>query len=399
MTVASRLAALGLIGLVAACAAGRPVQLDPAPALGAPEAAVVASLFLIGDAGSSAPGDRVLAELARQGRLAPRGSAIVFLGDNVYPRGIPEDSAAGYPEARRRLLAQAAVADSTGLRVILVPGNHDWDRHGNAGWAQIQRQDLVLREYAGRRGVAVELQPRSGCPGPFTTDLPGGIRLVAIDTQWWLHSGPRPGYSTPEDRARVPEPGARCPAETESAVLDSLRSINRRADGRLTVMVGHHPLASSAEHGGFHPWVQYLFPLVPTPIAPWAWLPIGWIYPLGRRLISHPQDLVGAANRRMRRAIEGTFFPGSPFIYAAGHDHSLEVIRWGPGRFYLVSGAGMENHQSAVGRGDSTAFASARPGFIRVDVLAGGGVILEVTVIDEANLPARPYRAALRSSR
>ena len=74
-------------------------------------------------------------------------------------------------------------------------------------------------------------------------------------------------------------------------------------------MVGHHPLESHGEHSG--------------------------------RLLDHPQDLAGPENRRMRRALEGTFAGGSPFIYASGHDHSLEVIRRGPGRYSLVSGSGI----------------------------------------------------------
>lgn len=383
-------------GALAGCAGPPLLRLEPVPVNAG---VVTSSLFLIGDAGATFPADRVLTELRRQGRAAPRGSTIVFLGDNVYPRGIPEDSAADYPEARRRLLVQAALADSTGLRVIFIPGNHDWDRHRPTGWAQIQRQDRLLREYAAERRVAVGLQPTGGCPGPITTELPGAIRLVAIDTQWWLHSGPRPGRADPAVGAQRSDPTPGCPVETEADFLEALREINAAPSDRLTVLVGHHPLASHGEHGGHHPWPQYLFPLVPTPIAPWAWLPIGWIYPLGRRLVGHRQDFVGPANRAMRRAIEGTFSDQSPFIYAAGHDHSLEVIRRGPGRFYLVSGAGMERHQSAVGRGDSTAFASPRPGFMRVDVWEDHRVSLEVTVIDERNQPRQAFRAWLRAGR
>ena len=368
-----------------------------APALD-PAAEVRSSVFLVGDAGAARPGDRVLAELSRQAKLAPRGSVVVFLGDNGYPRGIPPADDPGYPEARRRLLAQAAVADSSGLRVIFIPGNHDWDRHRETGWAQVEREGLLLRDYAADRRVAVELQPRGGCPGPVVTEL-SGVRLVAIDTQWWLHPGSRPGRATAAVARSMPEPGTPCAMATEGAVLDSLRVIHRGGSDQITIMVGHHPLESHGEHGGHHPWTQYLFPLVPTPIARWAWLPIGWIYPLGRRLIGHPQDLAGAENRRLRRALEGTFADGSPFIYASGHDHSLEVIRRGPGRYYLVSGSGIEDHQTAVGRGDSTAYASPEPGFMRVDLLGDRRVRLNVTVIDGQTGPRQDFAAWLTSSR
>src|SRR2546422_8176212 len=31
--------------------------------------------------------------------------------------------------------------------------------------------------------------PGGGCPGPRVVDLAGGVRLVALDTEWWLHDG------------------------------------------------------------------------------------------------------------------------------------------------------------------------------------------------------------------
>ena len=395
MPVARRWAAAALGAAVVGCAAGARIELAPVID---PGGKVATSVFLVGDAGAAGPGDRVLAELVRQARLAPPQSTVVFLGDNVYPRGIPEDTAAGFPEARRRLLAQAAVADSSGLRVIFVPGNHDWDRQREPGWAQIQRQGRLLHDYAADRKVAVELQPAGGCPGPVVTDL-GLVRLVAVDTQWWLHSGSRPGRATDQVARSMPDQSLRCSITTEVGLLDSLRVIHASSADRVTIMVGHHPLESHGEHGGHHPWIEYLLPLVPTPIARWAWLPIGWIYPLGRRLVGDRQDLVGAENRRMRRAIEGTFSAQSPFIYASGHDHSLEVIRRGPGRFILVSGSGIEHHQTAVGRGDSTAFSSPAPGFMRVDLMADRRIRLDVTLIDQDQVPRQGFAAWLTNAR
>lgn len=371
------MAAAGLAAAIG-CGAGLRIQLAPVPDGGGD---VATSVFLVGDAGAARPGDRVLAELVRQAKLAPPRSTVVFLGDNGSPRGIPEDTAADYPEARRRLFVQAAVADSSGLRVIFVPGNHDWDRQRETGWPQVQREGRLLREYAADRKVAVELQPTGGCPGPVVTEL-GGVRLVAIDTQWWLHS-----------------PTMRCSIATEAGLLDSLRTIHATASDRITILVAHHPLESHGEHGGYHPWIQYLFPLVPTPIAKWAWLPIGWIYPLGRRLLGDRQDLAGAENQRMRRAVDGTFSGQSPLIYASGHDHSLEVIRRGAGRYYLVSGSGIEHHQTAVGRGDSTAFASPAPGFMRVDVMADQRIRLDVTVVDQDQGPRQGFAAWLTTGR
>jgi hypothetical protein len=360
---------------------------------------VLTTVFLIGDAGAAVSRkDRVLTELRRQAKEARRGSSIVFLGDNIYPRGLPapEADSGRYKEGLFRLFVQAELADSTGLRVIFVPGNHDWARHGEDGWASIQRSDLALQEYAKARKVNVEQLPSMGCPGPAVTNLGRGVRLVAIDTQWWLHSASRPGRSTDSTRRALPDPDVVCPVTTEAGLVDSLKKTFRSPGDRLDIMVSHHPMETTSEHNGHFPWIQYLFPAVPTPIAKWLWVPIGWIYPVGRRLVADRQDAFSKANRAMRAAIESSFAEGRPFIYAAGHDHGLQVIRGGPNRYYLVSGSGMENHQNPVGKGSATMFASARPGFMRVDVFNRDSVRLGVTVVTKQNTAIESYRVWLR---
>ncbi|HMI47632.1 MAG TPA: hypothetical protein VK481_03085, partial [Gemmatimonadaceae bacterium] len=81
------------------------------------------TLFLIGDAGEPDPRDvgSPLDSLKAQASVAPDRTMIVFLGDNVYPGGIPEEGAAEWADARRRLEAQVK-AIPPGVRGIFLPG-------------------------------------------------------------------------------------------------------------------------------------------------------------------------------------------------------------------------------------------------------------------------------------
>ncbi|MEO7367849.1 MAG: metallophosphoesterase, partial [Gemmatimonadaceae bacterium] len=90
-------------------------------------AEIESTVFLIGDAGEQDPRrpSLVLDSLFSQASIAPERSIVVFLGDNVYPDGIPEDGRAEYADARRRLAAEVN-AVPRGARGIFVPGNHDW---------------------------------------------------------------------------------------------------------------------------------------------------------------------------------------------------------------------------------------------------------------------------------
>src|ERR1041385_3544524 len=93
--------------LVAALLGGCAGHAIPAPPAPIPVAERRISLFLIGDAGKpDTSGDRVIAELARQAQAAPRGSVILFLGDNLYPRGLPAPEDPERKEMERRLAAQ-----------------------------------------------------------------------------------------------------------------------------------------------------------------------------------------------------------------------------------------------------------------------------------------------------
>ncbi|HEX2449777.1 MAG TPA: metallophosphoesterase, partial [Gemmatimonadales bacterium] len=223
-----------VLSLAVAACGGAASGSKPAPAV--EPAQVETTVFLIGDAG--APDRRnepVLRALATDLAKASGERVIVFLGDNVYPRGIPDTGAPGRTEAIRRLDTQIDVAREAGVQAIFVPGNHDWARMGADGWNSIRRQASHIAERGGKR---IRMLPEGGCPGPSVVDVGQRLRLIALDTQWWLHAGPKPV-----------DPTSDCPADKESEVTDSLRADLEATDtSRRVVMIAHHPLASGGEH-------------------------------------------------------------------------------------------------------------------------------------------------------
>lgn len=366
----SRCAAGGvLLGLLLAGCAGHapPPTVAPVPA-----ADLSLSLFLIGDAGKPAPeGDPVLAELSRQGAGAPRASAIVFLGDNLYPRGLPAADAPERAKMERRLEAQIEVSRQSGLKAYFIPGNHDWARMGAEGWDAVRRSEEFIRERGG--GLASQI-PSGGCPGPESVDVGDAFRLLLIDTEWWLH---KPGFPKPVD------PSSTCAADSEAEVTARLAGMLEQNGGRQVIVAGHHPLATAGEHGGHFPVTMHLFPL--RAVKKWLWIPLpvlGSIYPIARANGITSQDLSGGANQRMREALGRAMAAHPPLLYAAGHDHNLQVFRGPFARYSVVSGAGIVDHEGPVGWNDSTLYAAAEPGFMRLDVDRSGRVRLSVTVME-----------------
>lgn len=339
-----------------------------------PPAELTLSLFLIGDAGNPRlAGDPVLRELARQGRAAPRASAIVFLGDNLYPAGMPAAGAPEREEMERRLDAQLDVVRESGLKTYFVPGNHDWARMGRDGWDAVRREEDFIR--ARGKGLASQ-SPGGGCPGPAVVDLGSSLRLLLIDTQWWLQ---KPGYPKPRD------PGSTCPEHSETDVTTRLAKLLASTGGRFAIVAGHHPLATAGEHGGHFPVTTHVFPL--RGLVKWLWLPLpvlGSIYPIARANGITSQDLSGGANERMRAALETAMAAHPPLLFAAGHEHALQVFRGPVAKYTIVSGAGIAEHEGAVGWNDNTLYASSQPGFMRLDVDRSGRVRLAVVEISKS---------------
>jgi hypothetical protein len=327
-------------------------------------------LFLVGDAGEPAPDEPVLRALQAEVARSPDSSAVVFLGDNLYPKGLPPESDPDFAEMARRIDAQVDGVRAANARTIFIPGNHDWARSGPDGLARVRSQEARVEA---RGGARVAWLPDGGCPGPVVVDdVHPALRLVVIDTQWWLHPHEKPGE------------GSSCGVDTADEFVAALREAVATAPDRRVIVLGHHPIASRGRHGGHYDFVDHVFPL--RAIASWLWVPlpgVGSLYPIARRNGLSAQDLSSGGYRALRDALLEAFAGAPPFLYASGHDHSLQLLdgpaELGPAapRHLVVSGAGIFGHASAADTDDAR-FASGDAGFFRLDVEAGGRTILRV---------------------
>jgi len=157
-----------------------------------------------------------------------------------------------------------------------------------------------------------------------------------------------------------------------------------QAGEREIFIVGHHPIMTSSKHSGYFPWVDYLFPL--REIKKWLWLPIpvlGIAYPVARQNGMSNQDISGSKNKELMSALQGLYAKHEPIVYAAGHEHILEVLKWTNVQYLLVSGAGFYDHNTPVTSRDQTLFVSSTAGFMQVDVLRDGRVRLGVIEVEE----------------
>ncbi len=371
---------VGLAGmLLAGCSHVIREPEPPAPA--ADPAAIETTVFLIGDAGAPHDQEPVLIALERQVTEAPGAKLIVFLGDNIYPMGLPDTGATGRDGAEKQLLAQMAVGMRTQTRTIFIPGNHDWEYMGPGGWEAIRRQAAFIEIYG---APYVSMLPTGGCPGPEVVDT-GRVRLVFIDTQWWLHDFEKPRDST--DGCREYE---------RPQAIRALDSALAQAGNRHVIVAAHHPLRTGGIHGAHLGLLPHLFPLRTLMDDLWIPLPIiGSYYAFNRKQGSSNQDVNGPENVRMRRALDWVFARRKPLVYVSGHEHDLEVLRGHSARHLLISGTGIYGHVTDVHQTAATRFAASLSGFMRLDILRDGRVRLGVITVDSDSAASEPFSAFL----
>ena len=322
---------------------------EPVPAL--PDGEVAHTVLLTGNTGDLET-RAVLRALGADARGRGGAATVAFLGD-VTADGVPERGDPGRAEAEATLGALAEALGDFDGRVVVVPGDRDWER-GEDG---VRRLEAVVDSLFD--GDA--LVPGDQAGGPREWEPAEGLRLVALDTGWWLlDADERPAGEAEDQAVRTPGDVARI---LEQIVVD-------RDDSRIVVLA-HHPLDSRGEYAGARTFGQTA-----------ATLGVG---ALGARTFGRSrQDLASAPYRALRDVLQAAVDGHDRLVWAASHDHSLQtllsdrsaVVR----QFRLVSGTG-GGAVRPVSTVDALAVA-ARPGYQRLVYYADGRLWAETVEVD-----------------
>jgi len=334
-------------------------------------------VFLIGDAGDPQPAEPVLEALQARVKIATEKgekSAIVFLGDNAYPHGLPAEEGKEHDIAKDRLDQQIRVVTRSGAKGYFIPGNHDGERYG------LQPQERYVNARLKRIGGFL---PKSGRIVSKPVDL-DGVRLVMLDTNEWLKLAAE--------------------SKSQAKPVSELKSLIGSAGRREVMVLGHHPLQTHGVHGGFYDWSYHLFPQKDGPLKriPLPLPIVGSLFPLfvnnahfdkGLRLGPRKEDLHSRAYQSMVKSIDEALAAKRPLIYAAGHDHNLQVLEGQKhgAQYILVSGLGSTGNETTVTHRGDTLFSHLHPGFMSVEFMRDSSVWLEV--IEPGK---RPFRTILK---
>ncbi|MHA4741989.1 metallophosphoesterase [Dyadobacter sp. MSC1_007] len=367
------------------------------------------AMYLVGDAGNSKRNDRkpakndtvpVLKYLKKIPSKDSEHSSVLFLGDNIYPSGMPPKPDTSDINLRKHKIKKlklqrenAEYSISTQLDAvkpfkgypIIIPGNHDW--HLDKDFTNEQRK-YVNNSLNSSRSTSGEdyFLPTYGNIGPYAKEIANNVVVIIIDSynliKLWNQKEKEGG--TVGERFTI----------DFNKMIDTLQSKN-------VVIAMHHPPYTYGPHGGKFGFKQFLFPVTELIEKPsWVGYPLSlvllglgavpflkntktWLkiatgtvsvltlsYTFGRKTV---RWFKGDVDHRYYQEYKNALLTGvenkGRFTFVSGHEHTLQYLE-NENHNFIVSGSGSKTHP--VGKGEGLLFSSASNGYSKLSFFEDG---------------------------
>jgi calcineurin-like phosphoesterase family protein len=317
------------------------------------------TLYMIGDLKYPQPDNENLTlfknHIAKQGEQ----SAVVVLGDILYPLGLRDSSNRHFTEDETKLKYILGIFDKFNGETFFIPGNHDWARGREDGWETVINEEKYIENYFGDKNIYL---PDNGCPGPSEIELSNDITLIVFDSQWWFQKNNLSGSNID------------CEFTEKDELFIELEDAIRRNGDKKIILATHHPLYSVGKHGGYFPASYLIFPLLE--VHKWMYIPLpGFIHTGYRKYFGNIQDMAHPEYKIFKEKLLKILSDYPNVIYAAGHEHNLQYFEK-DSLHHIISGGGGEGTYIARKK-KKTDFAYQSPGFSKLSFYSNGDVWME----------------------
>ncbi len=325
------------------------------------------SMYLLGDAGGTPNGSANFRLFKSLLDKADENSSAVFLGDNIYPGGLPKKkNESARADAEKKIIAQMDLVKDFKGKPFFIPGNHDWE---GDGLNSVRRQERFVEKYLDRGNTWL---PDNGCGGPVVVELNEDLAMIIIDSEWWL-----------EDWDKEPEINDGCEYKSREAFAFAFEGIVKKYKNKNCVIALHHPPYSNGPHAGKYTLKQHIFPLTDANHDLYIPLPIvGSFFQFIRSTVGSRQDIANPLYKKLRSKMMANVVKNGEYIFVSGHEHSISYNKVN-NQHFIVSGSGSK--QSATSLTDKTEFSYGKQGFSVIDFYTDGSAWTNFWVWDEEN--------------
>ncbi|WP_299061860.1 metallophosphoesterase [uncultured Polaribacter sp.] len=323
---------------------------------------VIHSFYLIGDAGNSDLNkkDSALSYLEQEIKRAKKNSTLIFLGDNVYQRGIPKENSKNYELAKHRLKVQTDIGKKFPGKTFFIPGNHDW----YSGLDGLKRQEKLVEKALGKNSFL----PEKGCPLE-KVEINDDINIIVVDTHWFVTNWDNhPGIND------------NCEIKTREKFFEEFEGMLKKSQGKTTIVALHHPMFTNGPHGGYYSFKSHMKPL-----------------PIFGSALNILRKTSGVTNtdqqnekyNLLRKRIISLAQQNEKVMFISGHEHSIQYIVQ-DNIPQIVSGSGSK--LTATKNVNGGIFSYGTQGFARLDVYEDGASTVhfytakERKIVFEANV-------------
>ena len=294
------------------------------------------TFYLIGDAGYTKIGEDLshFNLLKKELSTADKNTTVLFLGNNVFEKGMPKKDNQENKLAEHQLNAQIDMVKSFKGQPIFIPGNNEYYNNGVEG---LKREANYITEHLNNEN---SFSPKNGCP-ITSIDISDNVVLIIIDSQWYI-----------ENWNDNPTMNNDCDIKTREGFFKEYERLIRKNTLKTTVVAIHHPLLSYGSHSGQYSLYDQLYPRggnIPLPV-------FGTLYNLLRKSSGlASQDMISHFYKELRKRLIMISETYENLIFVSGHEHNLQYIVQDQIK-QIVSGSGSKTDEARVIEGSQFSF-------------------------------------------
>lgn len=285
-----------------------------------PEHTISQNLFILGSIENLKANHPLFDELDALIKKQKGEVIVLFSGDFVDEDGFETKPQADEMAKMKRLMALG----NQQTQLVFLPGDKEWSNGDKKGLKKVKALENFIYENGNKRHHFIT---ENGCPGPYVLDLGETLRIVGVNTHWFVHEHKRPE-----------EQDADCDIISEQEFWGELEDIFREDDNRNIVLAGHHPVFSYGQYAGYKLGKKHLMPPIIGSFIAGYHQNVGGIQDLSRA------ELDDYANR-----VESLLERSHGVIYASGHEYDIQVNA-AEDNYHINSGSLAKMNPTAKGK-------------------------------------------------